>query len=195
MKLAELYEGIEYAVHPSNPVTSERYSEPCRARFLRFATKTTGQGRHQRKETRCVFVLLDEPSREQFSASWRDLVKGSELVIPSRFVWRTWKDQQERHREQAARTAARDMNIAIVREALGRLGLHDQRFMQPRPLLEEFEVTVSAAELTKVANAVVEIEQLLLNWYREGVEGHESMLAAEALHLWCEGHDFGNVTG
>jgi hypothetical protein len=92
--------------------------------------------------------------------------------------------------------------------ALGALGLHNQRrYSAPTDdptdiaapeLRRSYEpetatAEVSLAELEKIADAVVEIERLLFQWYREAVKGIEGDAGAEAVYLWCEAHDWSNV--
>lgn len=90
-------------------------------------------------------------------------------------------------------TGAEQANHDAVRKALGALGLHDQRRMIVSEDTGQFEIVVSAFELLKLTAAVTDLERLVLDWYCEGVEGREDMLAAERLHLWAEGHDFSHL--
>lgn len=100
-------------------------------------------------------------------------------------------------------TDVEQSNNDAVREALGVLGLHDQRRMVTNDDLGQFEITISAAELLKLAaraDHLVELERLMRAWHantlgegstapdRAFLISFESKLAA-----WCRAHDFSMI--
>jgi hypothetical protein len=188
MKLDELQEGVEYAIS-RNRIKDASWTTPCRARLSQVVTSRRSNGRQERL---CLFTLLEDAEWYVNSEPQR---AGTSITIEARFVWRPWVLQAQINEQRKAVEEAREANTVTMRRVLGQLGLHDERYVRTDADPRGYDVTVSVAELEKIANAVVEIERLLHAWYVEGVEGHEDMRAAEALHLWCEAHDFGNITG
>jgi hypothetical protein len=97
---------------------------------------------------------------------------------------------------------ATSVNTASVRDALGRLGLHDQRRMETAADPREYGVMISAFELVKLADRaehLVVLERLMQRLSLKGPGGSVYMFAdavenvpevSRQLARWLEVHDF-----
>jgi hypothetical protein len=178
VKLNELHEGEEYAVHRHNGIQGGYWaSKPCRAKLLRVVQRHSGT-RHYRE---CVVELLE-------ASSWHDAA-GTELELPPSRIWRPWVDQARDDALKAAVAKARDENTEAARDALGRLGLHNERLHVVNADPGEYGVTVSVSELVKLANRadhLVELERLV-HRYRVAT-GSDAFRSAVV--VWAQAHDF-----
>lgn len=184
MKLAKLVVGAEYAVHRYGTAKAD-YLTPRRARLV--AIEESRDRSNQRLRLARV-ELLEE-------SDWAS--KGVRLLLPARCIWRPWPEQEQVNALKLAEQEQVNANTEAMRKALGVLGLHDNRYHRVSVDPGKYTVTLSALELTKLADAVVEIERLVYKWWREGEgvpDGDVRWAAAEDLYAWAQAHDFGNIT-
>jgi len=192
MKLDELQEGQEYAIR-RNRIKDASWTTPCRARLSQIVT--TRSRRTNRQERLCLFTLLEDA---EWIIDGDPQRAGTSITIEARFVWRTWALQAQLNEQKRLIEQAREANTATMRRVLGQLGLHDERYVRTNADPAQYDVTVSVAELEKLAVAVVEIERLLYGWFVEATQYEyrlQDQPADRALYLWCANHDFSNVTG
>jgi hypothetical protein len=101
------------------------------------------------------------------------------------------EERAERILTTEGRLIATSVNTASVRDALGRLGLHDQRRMETAADPREYGVMISAFELVKLADRaehLVVLERLVYGWWSREA-GDPDDMRAEVIE-WAGHHDF-----
>lgn len=191
MKLADLKVDEEYALCSYGYTGRGRMSQYELANAVKVRlTGTVQRPEHAHGKSRMVTL-----ARVEHLSGRR---AGEVVEVPPVRLWVTWAERERLTAESQERERARTDNGATIRKALGILGLHDNRYTIIQPDLARCEVTLSGAELLKLANRaehLVELEKLTRSyWSGEAIDGQRpdeylDELLTKLTH-WADAHDF-----